>query len=90
MMGSQKHTFQLSVDILNVANLINSDWGVRKIARATAITPLEFTTDGTGNQFDSQGRPFLHYKGGDQETFIDDPSIFSRWQMQIGLRYLLD
>lgn len=90
MLAKTKHTFQLSVDILNVANLINDEWGVRKIANPTATTPLELTTGANGTQFTSDGRPYVHYKGGNQETFINDPSVFSRWQMQIGLRYIFD
>ena len=38
--GGRNHTLQLSVDILNVANLINSDSGVRKVASAAATSPL--------------------------------------------------
>jgi len=91
MLGSKKQTIQLSFDILNVPNLINSDWGVRKIARATATTPLELATDEFGTPlFAPDGGPILHYKGGDQETYIDDPSIFSRWQIQVGLRYMFN
>lgn len=34
--GTRRHTFQLSVDMLNFANLFNSSWGVRKIANPAA------------------------------------------------------
>ncbi len=91
MLGNTKQTFQLSVDILNFPNLLNSDWGVRKIARSTATRPLELATDATGApQFAADGGPVLYYKGGNQTTFIDDPSIFSRWQIQVGLRYIFN
>lgn len=74
-------TFQLSIDLLNAANLVNSNWGVRKVANPLATTPLEVTgwTDG--------GEPILKFSGVD-ETFIDDPGPFSRWGLQIGLRYM--
>ncbi len=84
MMGSRRHTFQLSVDILNVANLISSDWGVREVASATATVPLEHTG------FDDNGAPTFNYKANATETFVDDPGLFSRWQMQVGLRYFFD
>ncbi|MFC2132972.1 carboxypeptidase regulatory-like domain-containing protein [Bacteroidota bacterium] len=90
MLGNNKQTFQLSIDILNFPNLISSDWGVRKIARASAIVPLEHTTGSNGTMWADDGGPYLHYKGGDQETFIDDPSVFSRWQIQVGLRYMFN
>ncbi len=74
-------TFQISIDLLNAANLLNSNWGVRKVANPLATTPLELTgwTDG--------GEPILKFSGVD-ETFVDDPGPFSRWGLQIGLRYM--
>ncbi len=84
MMGNKRHTFQLSVDILNVANLISSDWGVRKVASSAATTPLEHTG------FDDSGAPTFNYKANLTETYVDDPGLFSRWQMQVGLRYFFD
>lgn len=81
--GGRDHTFQLSVDVLNFLNLLNSDWGVRKVADARATNPLSLV------QFDADGTPVFNFNGV-QETFIDNPSIFSRWQVQLGLRYLLN
>jgi Carboxypeptidase regulatory-like domain len=78
--GLRQHNFQVSVDVLNVANLINSDWGVRKVASASAQSPLRFT------RFDDSGAPVFNFTG-PRRTFIDDPSIFSRWRAQLGLRY---
>jgi len=82
MIGERKQTFQLSIDILNVANLINSSWGVRKIANTLATSPLELV------RFNAQGAPVFNYKANLTETFTDDPNSFSRWQMQVGLRYM--
>ncbi len=72
--------FQLSVDVLNAANLVNSNWGVRKVANPLATTPLEVTgwTD---------GEPILKFSGV-KETFVDDPGPFSRWGIQVGIRYM--
>ena len=77
------NTFQLSLDILNVPNLINSSWGVRQVASPAATSPLELTG------FDGNGEPIFNFSGV-KETFVDDPSLFSRWQMQIGLRYMFN
>ncbi len=74
-------TFQLSIDLLNAANLVNSNWGVRKVANPLATTPLELTG------WTDDGEPILKFSGVD-ETFIDDPGPFSRWGLQIGLRYM--
>jgi len=85
-----RHNFQVSLDILNVGNLISSDWGVRKVAGAAATSPLRLVTDGSGvPQFDANGGPVLQFTG-PAETFIDDPSVFSRWRAQLGLRYFFE
>ncbi len=76
-----KHTFQLSLDILNVPNLINTDWGVRSVATSSATIPLELVN------FDANGEPTFNYKSNLTETFVDDPGLNSRWQMQLGIRY---
>lgn len=82
MMGAQ-HTFQLSLDILNVANLLNSDWGVRKVASSAATSPLKLV------EFNAQDQPVFNFTG-PKETYVDDPSLFSRWRAQIGIRYLFN
>ncbi len=78
--NQRKHTFQLSLDILNVANLINNDWGVRKTATASATSPLNLV------RFDANGAPVFNFTG-PAKTYIDDPGFFSRWSAQIGIRY---
>jgi hypothetical protein len=81
--GGRENVIQLSVDFLNFTNLLNSSWGVRKVASALAQTPLTHT-----GAFED-GYPVVSFSGV-QETFVDDPSEFSRWTIQVGLRYLLD
>jgi hypothetical protein len=81
--GVQRHAFQLSVDVLNVGNLISSSWGVRKVASASATSPLALV------RFDGTGAPVFNFTG-PSKTFIDDPGLLSRWRAQIGLRYLLN
>jgi len=83
-LGGQSHTLQLSVDILNVLNLLNSDWGVRSVASPLATSPLQFAG------FDGAGAPTFNFDPTIKKTFIDDPGLDSRWQMQIGLRYILN
>ncbi len=83
-MNGQDHKFQVSLDILNVPNLLSSDWGVRKVASASALSPLKLV------EFDASGAPVFNYTNTSTSTFIDDPGIFSRWQMQLGIRYQLN
>jgi hypothetical protein len=81
--GITRHTFQLSLDVLNVGNLISSDWGVRKVASVAATSPLRLTG------FDGSGAPVFNFTG-PAETYIDDPGVFSRWRAQLGLRYFFE
>jgi hypothetical protein len=80
-LGGRTRTVQLSVDILNVANLLSSEWGVRKIANPAATSPLKL--DG----WTDNGEPILDFTG-PSETYVDDPSEFSRWRVQVGLRVM--
>jgi hypothetical protein len=82
MMGERPHTFQLSIDILNLGNMLNSDWGVRSVANAAATAPLQLVDFNGPSQ-----APRFNFKGTAKSTYTDDPGLFSRWQMQIGLRY---
>ena len=62
--GAVRHNFQVSFDILNVGNLISSDWGVRKVASSAATSPLRLATDAGGvPQFDANGAPVLQFTG---------------------------
>jgi hypothetical protein len=81
--SGKRQTLQLSLDVLNVGNLINSDWGVRKTASASATSPL------TLKGFDANGAPTFNFTG-PATTYVDDPGILSRWRAQLGLRYLFN
>ena len=70
---------QFSVDILNVGNLINSDWGV--IQQPNNVQPIGVTVDETGT-------PSYTFNGNQTSTFGFDSSLASRWQAQVGLRYI--
>ena len=78
--GNMDHTFQLSLDILNVPSLLGIG-GVRKVASSAATHPLNLVG------FDSSGNPVFNFDPNLKETYVDDPGIASRWQMQLGLRY---
>ena len=84
MLGQHKHTFQLSIDVLNLPNFMSSDFGVRKLANSAATSPLQLV------KFDANGKPVFNFKGTAKETYSDDLSLNSRWQLQVGLRYFFD
>jgi len=90
MAGGQKHGFQVSVDILNVPNLLNSSWGVRKGATSQATSPLKQATDiNNVPQWNPDGSPQLNFVG-PTKIFASDPGLNSRWQAQIGIRYIFN
>ncbi len=73
------NAIQFSADILNLGNLVNSNWGL--IQQPDAIQPIGVTVDGSGN-------PTYSFDGNITETYIYDISLASRWQVQFGLRYI--
>lgn len=73
-------TFQFSLDILNVGNMISSDLGVRKLPLNTQPIGISVSP--------ATLEPTYTFDISQTETFIDDFSLLSRWQMQIGLRYI--
>ena len=77
--GGKTHTLQLSADVLNVGNLINSNWGVVEVPNS--IQPLGVTVDASNN-------PTYTFDGNLTETFSADVSLLSRWQAQFGVRYI--
>jgi len=82
--GPRRHTIQLSADIYNVANLINNDWGARKIY--TVKNPLVPVLSGgvPTNTF-----TISPYNGAPvNKTFINTISTASTWSMQLGVRYI--
>ncbi len=81
--GGKRNALQLSIDVQNVGNLINSDWGVRKVANPAALTPLRLV------RVDPDNVPVFNFTG-PSSTFINDPTQFSRWRAQIGIRYLFN
>lgn len=93
--GKNKHSLQLSLDLLNVGNLLNSNWGVyKKQALGNYdITLLKF------NKVDSEGNPSfqLNSVGNDKVTgkpvfpttsYVPVLSTSSTWGAQIGIRYI--
>ncbi|AQG82321.1 TonB-dependent receptor [Spirosoma montaniterrae] len=75
-----KHAIQLSVDILNFGNLLNSNWGVRQTASYTGLAqPLGVSV--------TNGVPTYSFDANQRSTFFNDTQLISRWRMQVGARY---
>ncbi len=94
----KRNTLRLSFDIVNFGNLLNKNWGVEKttvlgyqqyqflkmVSKPTATTAPTFTfpyvPSGTAGSGSTQ--TVLN------QTFQDYISISSRWQMQIGIKFI--
>lgn len=85
-----KNKLQLSLDIFNFTNFLNKDWGQQKFVRNTEVQLLE--TEGVADQGDGTFIPTFSYDPSaveDGTAIIDDSGIqSSRWQMQLGIRYI--
>ncbi len=82
--NNTRHTLQFSIDILNVANFLNKDWGIQKIRKTN--NPLQFRS------IDGNNAPLYRYQqiGGELVTdpYQDLISPASTWSLQMGLRYI--
>ncbi|WP_189362715.1 TonB-dependent receptor, partial [Algibacter mikhailovii] len=76
---TKTNTIQFSLDVLNLGNLLNSDWGV--IQQPNNVQPIGVTVD-------DAGVPTYSFNQNQTTTFGYDSSLASRWQAQIGLRYI--
>jgi outer membrane receptor protein involved in Fe transport len=78
--SDKTNTIQFSVDVLNLGNLLNSDWGLVQVP--TSIQPIGVEVDQTTKI------PTYTFNGTQTKTFNYDASLLSRWQAQFGIRYI--
>ncbi|MER2996451.1 TonB-dependent receptor [Pontibacter populi] len=80
--GENRHTFQITFDIFNVGNLINKDWGRQYFVNNNANELIRFAG------LNDDGVPTFTFN---TNTRIYNISQFdSRWQGQLGLRYIFN
>lgn len=96
--GSKRNTLQLTLDIFNFGNmvggLLNQEWGrIYRNGSFGSVTPVNFVG------FDGETKTPVYNVNSyilDEETpwegnFIDTGSLrSSRWQMQVGIRYIFE
>lgn len=79
--GASGKTIQISLDFVNLGNLVNSNWGVRKYATTSGYyQPLSVNYNNNS--------PSYTFDPSTKNTFSTSPDLVSRWQMQIGLRFI--
>ena len=88
--AGKRNSIQVSLDIFNFGNMLNSKWGVFKSPVNTS--PISFDRINPAN-----GQPvfFFPYRNVAsqtplQSTFQDSFNVASRWQMQLGVRYIFN
>ncbi|MEP6615257.1 MAG: carboxypeptidase regulatory-like domain-containing protein [Ginsengibacter sp.] len=101
--GTSKHTLRLSFDIINLGNLLNKNWGIGKIfstpfntsQNAASFLKFEGLVKTAGDP--NVGKPQFSFPYQDAANKIpfssswqDNTTTFSRWQGQIGIRYLFN
>lgn len=85
MNNGTKHNLQVSLDIFNFTNLLNTKWGRQYFMSNDQYALYEFAGFESGTK-----KPTYYYKGtGEAKPWtIDDSGVSSsRWQAQIGVRY---
>lgn len=94
--GKVKNTLRLSIDIINVGNLLNRNWGlyqttVNPIGSGGLVTILNY------KGLDASGKPTYSFPYADKTNLIPltnsyktDTNQLSRWQAQIGIRYIFN
>jgi hypothetical protein len=86
--GGKRNTLEFRLDILNVGNLIDADYGVGKTFNSTQ--PLVTGTPAVS----ADGRPQYRFRNlGSSlisETYRATAGVADVWRMQIGLRYIFN
>lgn len=89
--GKDRHTLRFSIDVTNLGNLFDKNWGTYKTP--TVTTPIKFDkviTKSDGSVYPVFSFPFASGTTPYTNSFRDNTGAISRWQMQFGLRYLFN
>jgi hypothetical protein len=83
--GKRRHTLRLQADVLNFANMINKNWGLRFLSTLSGNNPLRVTSV-------TAGVPAYQMSlvNGQLPTtpFQVNRSLSSTWSAQLGVRYI--
>jgi hypothetical protein len=101
--GKQKHTVRVSFDVINLGNLLNKNWGLTKTfstpfnSSQNAASFLKYEGLVTAAADPNVGKPRFSFPYQDAaneipftNSFTESTNIYSRWQGQIGIRYIFN
>ena len=92
MANGKRNTLQLSIDIFNFTNLLNRNWG-KRYGRPNSYELLEF--EGFQDNSNIPTYSFDPFNNDEPNRasygdFDDSGFLSSRWQMQVGVRYIFN
>ena len=79
--GEQANALQLTLDVINFGNLLNNDWGHQYFLTNEAFELMRYRRL-------ENGRPVFSFPN--IERAYDISPLVSRWQMQLGVRYIFN
>ncbi|MEM9292729.1 MAG: carboxypeptidase regulatory-like domain-containing protein [Acidobacteriota bacterium] len=74
--------FELTLDIINLSNLLDSDSGQVRYVNFNEISPVSFT-----GIDDATGKPIYNIEFSDPDERFETDDLRSRWQMKLGARF---
>ena len=90
--NNKRNTLEFRVDIQNVGNLLNQDWGIGQTFNTTQ--PLVVPANNQGGPANAQGvsQYRLRNLGANliTETYRPTAGVADVWRMQFGLRYIFN
>ncbi len=92
--GKNRHTLRVSFDIINVGNFLNRNWGIAKTFSSNSFLKFEGIAPAGDPNAGKPRYSFLYQDASNQipyvNSFQDSFGAFSRWQGQVGIRYLFN
>ncbi|AEN72259.1 TonB-dependent outer membrane receptor precursor [Rhodothermus marinus SG0.5JP17-172] len=80
-LGTQR--LEITATLLNVLNLLNSDWGKVRYTLFDTVRLMDF------QGYDDQGRAIVRFTPvQDRDDLFITDDLASRWQLQLGVRYV--
>lgn len=85
--GEQKHTLQITFDLFNLGNLFNKEWGEVRYITNDAYQMITWVKNET---VEGGWAPQFQFSAPSKDIWnVDDSGVrSSRWQGQIGIRYI--
>ena len=88
--GNNRNTLQFSLDVVNLANLLNSNWGIQQGLIANANTPLSVVSKGPNPTFRMNTASINGTTQLPTSMYRDVTSFGTTWSIQVGIRYLFN